>query len=313
MPVRNEIDKVPIATRGPRRYQVRNYVDSDDSSVTYRSSRYGYDSKFGSTVSRASTELSTIETNTVYSSVCHCSRSEQVYETYSDIRRFPIFYKIGSWLPRFIMLDHYSVPFLLLGLASFMDYYFVNRFGNLQSNDSEKIDIYLLFILAKFLEINLTLASSVSSIAKLFSQAAQCDYANFILICWKIFYHTIFAIEAFLVGFLTMTVIFHIQSPRFHTSGNLYHVLFYKRVNDVFTQLVILTAPKNDRYDSMRFVCSNYFLPFVIMNLYTRTKFCSALSTVFSLHDRFPALKVPSSVLRAVYRAYLVVFDAFLQ
>ena len=231
MPVRNEIDKVPIATRGPRRYQVRNYVDSEDSSVTYRSSRYGYDSKLGSTVSLASieaqSELQTIDTNSVYSSVYHCSRSEQTSETDSDIRRFPIFYKIGSCLPRFILLDHYSVPFLLLGLASFIDFYFVNRFGNLERNDSEKIDIYLLFILAKFLEINLNLASYVGSIAKLFSQAAQCDYVNLILICWEIFYHTVFAIEAFLFEFLTMTVIFHIQSLRFHKSGNLYHLLFY--------------------------------------------------------------------------------------
>ena len=57
MTVLNDVDMVPRATRGPRRYEIRNNVGSDDSSFTYRSSRYGYDSHFESDQSQAFAEI----------------------------------------------------------------------------------------------------------------------------------------------------------------------------------------------------------------------------------------------------------------
>ena len=55
MPVRPIVDRIPRATRGPRRYEIRNYVGSEDSSISYESSRYCYDSQFGSDQSQAFT------------------------------------------------------------------------------------------------------------------------------------------------------------------------------------------------------------------------------------------------------------------
>ena len=61
MRFRNVIDAIPIATRGPRNFQVRNYVGSEDSYVSYQSSKYGYDSQCGS--EKNYTEISTFDWN----------------------------------------------------------------------------------------------------------------------------------------------------------------------------------------------------------------------------------------------------------
>ena len=44
MTVHNDVDQIPVATRGPSRFQCRNYIGSQDTLVSYQSSKFGVDS-----------------------------------------------------------------------------------------------------------------------------------------------------------------------------------------------------------------------------------------------------------------------------